>query len=95
MARSFLLLEDDYDVDWEVDQDERTCVSHPHRAPLRGGCAQRRAGQLPARPQACLSPVGPAALSANGARSRRSQLLVGPERGAETCGDGPRVTLDQ
>lgn len=58
VARSFLLLEDDYSVDWEVDQDERTRVSHPHRAPLRGGCAQRRAGQLPARPQACLSPVG-------------------------------------
>jgi hypothetical protein len=60
VARSFLLLEDDYAVDWEVGQDERARVSHPHRAALRGGCAPRRAGQLPARPQACLSPVGQA-----------------------------------
>jgi hypothetical protein len=58
VARSFLLLEDDYSVDWEVGQDERARVPHPHRAALRGGCAPRRAGQLPARPQACLSPVG-------------------------------------
>ena len=58
LTRSFLLLEDDYDVDWEVGQDERARAPHPHRAPLRGGCAPRRAGQLPARPQACLSPVG-------------------------------------
>jgi hypothetical protein len=58
VARSFLLLEDDYAVDWEVGQVERARVPHPHRAALRGGCAPRRAGQLPARPQACLSPVG-------------------------------------
>jgi hypothetical protein len=58
VARSILLLEDDYAVDWEVGQDERARVSHPHRAALRGGCAERRAGQSPARPQACLSPVG-------------------------------------
>jgi hypothetical protein len=58
VARSFLLLEDDYAVDWEVGQVERARVQHPHRAALRGGCAPRRAGQLPARPQACLSPVG-------------------------------------
>jgi hypothetical protein len=58
VARSFLLLEDDYAVDWEVGQEQRARVSHPHRAALRGGCAPRRAGQLPARPQACLSPVG-------------------------------------
>jgi hypothetical protein len=49
VARSFLLLEDDYEVDWEVGQDERTAVPHPHRAPLRGGCAPRRAGLVPAR----------------------------------------------
>ncbi|HTA31823.1 MAG TPA: hypothetical protein VK721_00205 [Solirubrobacteraceae bacterium] len=58
VARSFLLLEDDYSVDWEVGQVECARVPHPHRAALRGGCAPRRAGQLPARPQACLSPVG-------------------------------------
>src|ERR1700729_622061 len=37
VARSFLLLEDDYAVDWEVGQEERARVSHPHRAALRGG----------------------------------------------------------
>ena len=37
LTRSFLLLEDDYDVDWEVDQDEPRVSAHPHRAPLRGG----------------------------------------------------------
>ncbi len=73
VARSFLLLEDDYEVDWEVGQDERTAVPHPHRAPLRGGCAQRRAGLVPARPQACLSPVACKDAAPNGARSHRAE----------------------
>jgi hypothetical protein len=57
IARSFLLLEDDYDVDWEVDQDELRPVSHPHRAPLRRGSAWRRPGQLPAPTHMCVAPV--------------------------------------
>src|SRR5664280_3522333 len=36
LTRSFLLLEDDYDVDWEVDRDEALTQAHPHRVPLRG-----------------------------------------------------------
>jgi hypothetical protein len=36
LTRSFLLLEDDYDVDWEVDPDEPRAHDHPHRAALRG-----------------------------------------------------------
>jgi hypothetical protein len=68
LVRSFLLLEDDYDVDWEVDREEPIEVDHPHRAALRAGAiaermAHRRPGQLEHRPQACLSPVsrpGPA-----------------------------------
>ncbi|HEV7162721.1 MAG TPA: hypothetical protein VGN25_05665 [Solirubrobacteraceae bacterium] len=63
LVRSFLLLEDDYDVDWEVDQEELTEVDHPHRAALQAGViaerlAHRRPGQLVAAPQVCLSPVG-------------------------------------
>jgi hypothetical protein len=60
--RSFLLLEDDYGVDWEVDQEERIEVDHPHRAPLQGRAAaarreRRRPGQ-PAPPRhVCLSPL--------------------------------------
>ncbi len=62
LVRSFLLLEDDYDVDWEVDREERAEVDHPHRAALRGRAvadrlAHRRPGQLEHRPQVCLSPV--------------------------------------
>jgi hypothetical protein len=57
VARSFLLLEDDYDVDWEVDQDARCHAPHPHRAPLRRGSAPRRPGQLHHASQHCISPV--------------------------------------
>jgi hypothetical protein len=57
VARSFLLLEDDYEVDWEVGQDEPRHAPHPHRAPLRRGCARRRPGQPVAPAQPCLSPV--------------------------------------
>jgi hypothetical protein len=64
LTRSFLLLEDDYDVDWEVDQDEQTRVVHPHRRPLRGRRSPRRPGQTEASPLLCISPV-PDALTAH------------------------------
>jgi hypothetical protein len=62
LARSFLLLEDDYDVDWEVDQDQRDDLEHPHRAQLRNRAiarrlARRRPGQVQPHVQLCLSPV--------------------------------------
>ncbi len=62
LLRSFLLLEDDYEVDWEVGQDELSEVDHPHRAALRARMlvdrpAHRRPGQLPQRSHVCLSPV--------------------------------------
>src|ERR1019366_5432607 len=46
LIRSFLLLEDDYDVDWEVDRDEQPPAAHPHRTQLRGrgAAAPRRRG---------------------------------------------------
>jgi hypothetical protein len=62
LTRSFLLLEDDHDVDWEVDRDEPVGQIHPHRVPLRGRmsrdrAASRRAGQPAPREHACVSPV--------------------------------------
>ena len=64
LTRSFLLLEDDYDVDWEVDLDESLTQKHPHRAPLRGPgsrsrrLAERRAGQIEQARHRCISPIG-------------------------------------
>jgi hypothetical protein len=63
LTRSFLLLEDDYDVDWEVDLDESLTQKHPHRAPLRGPGSrsrllpERRPGEPIAGSGHCLSPV--------------------------------------
>jgi hypothetical protein len=77
LTRSFLLLEDDYDVDWEVDRDEPVGQIHPHRAPLRGRtsrqrAASRRAGQPAPQKHVCLSPVArPAHESARAARIDR------------------------
>ncbi len=69
LTRSFLLLEDDYDVDWEVDLDEPlTQPTHPHRASLRGPgsrsrrLAKRRPGQSEATRHHCLSPIGKPAI---------------------------------
>ncbi len=74
LVRSFLLLEDDYDVDWEVDQDELVEASgcgsrssdwngpergdHPHRVVLQSRLSMRRPGVPVAREQVCLCPVG-------------------------------------
>jgi hypothetical protein len=84
LARSFLLLEDDYDVDWEVDWDEQAEVDHPHRAALRGRAiadrlAHRRPGQLEHRPQICLSPVDRAVVAPE--RWTRRQMDVEPIHG--------------
>jgi hypothetical protein len=65
LTRSFLLLEDDYEVDWELDLDEPDPyeipdVRHPHRQRLRGRLSapgSRRAGQPAAAPQVCLCPL--------------------------------------
>jgi hypothetical protein len=75
LTRSFLMLEDDYDVDWEVDLDEPlTQTTHPHRASLRGPgsrsrrLGKRRAGQIEPARHHCLSPIG---------KSANDQLEVG------------------
>jgi hypothetical protein len=62
LTRSFLLLEDDYDVDWEVDSNEPLTQPHPHRVMLRGPGRRsrqlsRRGGEVPGRQLACLTPV--------------------------------------
>jgi hypothetical protein len=88
VAHSFLLLEDDYDIDWEVDQDEPTRVSHPHRAPLRGRPIPRRAGLVPARPQACLAPVGHVTHAPGGERKRRRVENVTPSPARNTPESG-------
>jgi hypothetical protein len=105
IARSFLLLEDDYDVDWEVGQDGHGPVSHPHRAPLRGGFTQRRAGQLPAPAQTCLCAVAHAAparrtraiadLRADAIRANLERVGPSRDRGANTERTGSRVALER
>jgi hypothetical protein len=94
-ASSFLLLEDDYDVDWEVGQDQLGHVSHPHRAPLRAGFARRRPGQPPAPAQACLSPVASAEHAHHGARARRADARASDGRGTGSDRTGSRVALDR
>jgi hypothetical protein len=58
LTRSFLMLEDDYDVDWEVDPDEHSQAPHPHRVPLRASLPARRSGAPAPVTHVCLSPVG-------------------------------------
>ncbi len=88
LARSFLLLEDDYEVDWEVGRDEPTMPpAHPHRAPLRARTAPRRAGSVPDRDQVCLCPVAPEGRPcAPSPQTRRVQSVSAPE---SDCGNAP------
>jgi hypothetical protein len=78
LTHSFLLLEDDYDVDWEVDRDEELTQSHPHRVPLRGparhlrSMPSRRKGEVPSRTLPCLSPIGSACERSADGRTRRA-----------------------
>lgn len=57
LARSFLMLEDDCDVDWEVDRNELSAPIHPHRVPLRRGSHHRRPGTPAAAEQVCTTPI--------------------------------------
>jgi hypothetical protein len=80
LTRSFLLLEDDYDVDWEVDPNEHLQAPHPHRAPLRGRERARRAGQPTPRDHVCVTPV-----RADTGGHRRERLAAGSRAGARSC----------
>ena len=57
LARSFLMLEDDYDVDWEVDWNEPSVPVHPHRVPLRRRFDGRRPGRTVPTDHVCLTPT--------------------------------------
>src|ERR1700675_909086 len=66
LLRSFLLLEDDHEIDWEVDQEPAQPIEHPHRAALSGRPlkllrASRRPGATAASPHVCISPISRAA----------------------------------
>ena len=89
LTRSFLLLEDDYDVDWEVDRNEHYGSAHPHRAPLRGRVGQRRPGQPGPALAACLCATASAAAVSPSARPRRedgARAGVSCERGSHPPG---------
>jgi hypothetical protein len=81
LTRSFLTLEDDYDVDWEVDNRDEPSreAPHPHRAPLRGGSVRRRPGQPAPRPQVCLSPIASSTVIAPDRAHRPSGMLCDPK----------------
>jgi hypothetical protein len=76
LTRSFLTLEDDYAVDWEVDWDEPSCEApHPHRVPLRGGSVRRRPGEPAPGPQPCLTPLASASIVTRSRSRRPSEML--------------------
>lgn len=78
LVRSFLLLEDDGSVGWEVDEDGRTSAAHPHRAPLRRRRIARRPGAPAPACQPCLSPVERGGALRSRIQVRREQELGGP-----------------
>jgi hypothetical protein len=93
LIRSFLLLEDDYEVDWEVDQDKPiespTCASrlsarsesdrsdHPHRMVLRSRLGARRSGVPVPRGQVCLCPLPPRGRRGERDSQRGSRITTG------------------
>jgi hypothetical protein len=77
LARSFLLLEDDVLVDWEVDRNGHSQPVHPHRAPLRTRLVPRRPGSPAPAPQECISPTfygQPPAQGGNAGAERRERI---------------------
>jgi hypothetical protein len=99
LTRSFLLLEDDYDVDWEVDQDERVQADHPHRAVLGiSVIADRLAHRRPGEPERgdtpCLCAVGrtaPTSTRGEGARASSG----GVPRDLDTACASPRTAPER
>jgi hypothetical protein len=96
LIRSFLLLEDDYDVDWEVDQDrpiepprcgsrlfagnESKRGDHPHRMALRSRLDVRRPGVPAPREQVCLCPLPPRGHRGEQDSQRGSSITTGSVR---------------
>ncbi|MHB8533236.1 MAG: hypothetical protein ACYDC2_11005, partial [Solirubrobacteraceae bacterium] len=80
LARSFLLLEDDDAVDWEVDRDEPFEPIHPHRVPLSRRSAPRRPGGRIEVNHLCLCPIFKGAVPNTGAcRGSHLPVRVRPE----------------
>jgi hypothetical protein len=91
LIRSFLLLEDDYEVDWEVGQHEceKSPLSglenpdhgvHPHRTALRSRSGARRPGAGAPREQVCLCPLPPRVDSGKHDAQRGSRITTGSVR---------------
>jgi hypothetical protein len=91
LIRSFLLLEDGYEVDWEVDQHE--CGKspgsglenpdhgvHPHRPALRSRLGARRPGAGVPREQVCLCPLPARMDSGKRDVQRGSRITTGSVR---------------
>jgi hypothetical protein len=89
--RSFLLLEDDYEVDWEVDLLE--CGKspgsvlenpdhgvHPHRRALPSRLGARRPGAGVPREQVCLCPLPPRMNRGGHDVQRGSRIMTGSVR---------------
>lgn len=72
LTRSFLLLEDDREIDWEVGADGRPEANHPHRAPLRVRLPERRPGARAQRNHVCLTPLAPRQDHSSAHRAKRS-----------------------
>ena len=88
LIRSFLLLEDDPDVDWEVDGqdgsgDAQTTAAALHARKLTRPVRTRRHGESAAASHPCLSPVGDSGRHEQ-VRSRRSEGTS--HRGRPSCG---------
>jgi hypothetical protein len=99
LTRSFLLLEDDYDVDWEVDQDERVPPEHPHRAALgvraiADRLAHRRPGEPQERELICISPVGRTAPTSTRGEGARASSGRAP-RDLDTACVSPRTAPER
>jgi hypothetical protein len=75
LTRSFLLLEDDYHVDWEVDRNEPAEAFHPHRVALRRRTRAGRPGRPPEPRHECMCPVNRAG-SADSKRAARGRPVA-------------------
>lgn len=91
LARSFLMLEDDDPVDWEVGWDEQITPVHPHRAPLRRQSAARRPAAPSPAAHECMSPTfyGQPARRGNTRAARRDRVPAC--RLSPVTGDGWRA----
>jgi hypothetical protein len=101
LTRSFLLLEDDDPVDWEVDREDRAIGewepvwASAHRTPLRGRRLARRPGQLRPRPQPCLCPIENASVAGRAAGDRYGEPpCPAPQRGSRITTGSSRVAID-